>query len=228
MVEANEAYFAQPGIQYLPRARVLSEEPLAAKLETCFEYHWRLSAVHSLLEAGVGPIPKPGPSGDALFTRPEDVLLAFDVLPQVSPAFLLARAFSNAHGAYEPAGAALRPGFLKSAQCCVVGAKVGGVGGSAGGGAGYCPVLFAFHGGSGASEPDVRAAIASGVVKRNVDMDTQWAYWNGLRDHVAMRRPYLQSQVGNPEVGHVRLTTHESSAARGPSPRRLADSRQDG
>ncbi|KAF9310362.1 Fructose-bisphosphate aldolase 1, partial [Linnemannia elongata] len=61
------------------------------------------------------------------------------------------------------------------------------------------PVWFVFHGGSGSTEHDIKTAVGHGVVKMNVDTDTQWAYWVGIRDFYEKKKDYLQAQVGNPE-----------------------------
>ena len=57
------------------------------------------------------------------------------------------------------------------------------------------PVFFVFHGGSGSSRAEIREAIDYGVVKMNIDTDTQWAYWDGVRQYEAKNRAYLQGQV---------------------------------
>jgi len=46
---------------------------------------------------------------------------------------------------------------------------------------------------------DIKEAITYGVVKMNIDTDTQWAYWDGIRGYEAKNRDYLQAQIGNPE-----------------------------
>jgi fructose-bisphosphate aldolase class II len=61
------------------------------------------------------------------------------------------------------------------------------------------PVNFVFHGGSGSSHEEIREAISYGVVKMNIDTDTQWAYWDGVRAFEAANHDYLQGQIGNPE-----------------------------
>ena len=61
------------------------------------------------------------------------------------------------------------------------------------------PVYFVFHGGSGSSRADIREAIGYGVIKMNIDTDTQWSFWDGVKDYVAEKEPYLQSQIGNPD-----------------------------
>ena len=61
------------------------------------------------------------------------------------------------------------------------------------------PVSFVFHGGSGSSREDIRYAIEAGTIKMNIDTDTQWAFWDGIREYEAKNRDYLQGQIGNPE-----------------------------
>ena len=61
------------------------------------------------------------------------------------------------------------------------------------------PATFVFHGGSGSSREDIRYAIEAGTVKMNIDTDTQWAFWDGMREYEAKYKPYLQTQIGNPE-----------------------------
>ncbi len=61
------------------------------------------------------------------------------------------------------------------------------------------PVEFVFHGGSGSSLDDIREAIEYGVIKMNIDTDTQWSFWDGVRKYEAKKRDYLQAQIGNPE-----------------------------
>ena len=61
------------------------------------------------------------------------------------------------------------------------------------------PVYFVFHGGSGSTAEEIQMAVNYGVVKMNIDTDTQWAYWNGLRNFYEAKKGYLQSQIGNPD-----------------------------
>ena len=61
------------------------------------------------------------------------------------------------------------------------------------------PVKFVFHGGSGSSVEDIQYAIKAGVIKMNIDTDTQWAFWDGIRAYEAKYHDYLQGQIGNPE-----------------------------
>ncbi len=61
------------------------------------------------------------------------------------------------------------------------------------------PVDFVFHGGSGSSREEIREAISYGVIKMNIDTDTQWAFWNGVKNYESENRSYLQAQIGNPD-----------------------------
>ncbi|ETL80920.1 hypothetical protein L917_18619, partial [Phytophthora nicotianae] len=46
---------------------------------------------------------------------------------------------------------------------------------------------------------EIQTAVGNGVVKMNIDTDTQWAYWNGLRNFYEEKKDYLQGQIGNPD-----------------------------
>merc|ERR1712151_820822 len=61
------------------------------------------------------------------------------------------------------------------------------------------PFFFVFHGGSGSEKSDIDKAVSYGVVKMNVDTDTQRAYWEGLLKFYQAKSAYLQGQIGNPE-----------------------------
>jgi fructose-bisphosphate aldolase class II len=54
------------------------------------------------------------------------------------------------------------------------------------------PVFFVFHGGSGSEKDKIEAALTYGVIKMNIDTDTQWAYWDGVRMYDASKHDYLQ------------------------------------
>ena len=55
------------------------------------------------------------------------------------------------------------------------------------------------HGGSGSTDEEIQTAVVNGVVKMNIDTDTQWAYWDGLRMFEMENHDYLQGQIGNPK-----------------------------
>jgi len=104
----------------------------------------------------------------------------------------VAAAFGNVHGVYA-GDIELRPPILDQAQKFIsdkLGAKAP---------EDKKPVYFVFHGGSGSSVEDIREAISYGCIKMNVDTDTQWSYWSGIKEFEGKFRPYLQTQIGNPE-----------------------------
>merc|ERR1712217_49731 len=104
--------------------------------------------------------------------------------------FTVAAAFGNVHGVYAPGNVELKPVILHNTQKYIK-EKLG------------CetdkPVSFVFHGGSGSSVEDIQYAIEAGVIKMNIDTDTQWAFWSGVNEYQKKNVDYLQAQIGNPE-----------------------------
>src|SRR6185436_3633804 len=90
--------------------------------------------------------------------------------------YLLALTFGNVHGVYKPGNVKLRPEILKQAQAVV--AKQLGLGEDA------KPFDLVFHGGSGSLLEEIREALDYGVVKMNVDTDTQYAFTRPVADHM--------------------------------------------
>jgi fructose-bisphosphate aldolase class II len=124
-----------------------------------------------------------------LYTQPEHVAYSYEELKKVSDNFTIAAAFGNVHGVYKPGNVVLQPKILKNSQEYI----------QKNYGTGVNPVNFVFHGGSGSSKNEIKEAISYGVVKMNIDTDTQWAYWLGIRDYYKANEAYLQSQIGNPD-----------------------------
>ncbi len=90
--------------------------------------------------------------------------------------YLLAATFGNVHGVYKPGNVKLRPEILKQGQDVV--AKEFGLGDGA------KPFNLVFHGGSGSAESEIREALSYGVVKMNVDTDTQYAFTRPVAAHM--------------------------------------------
>jgi fructose-bisphosphate aldolase class II len=90
--------------------------------------------------------------------------------------YLLAATFGNVHGVYKPGNVKLRPDVLERGQSVV--AEQFGLG------EGAKPFNLVFHGGSGSDLSDIREAISYGVVKMNVDTDTQYAFTRPITDHM--------------------------------------------
>ena len=124
-----------------------------------------------------------------LYTQPSEVAYAYEELNKVCENFTIAASFGNVHGVYKPGNVVLSPEILANSQKYIedkykTASK---------------PVDFVFHGGSGSDLKDIRDAISYGVIKMNIDTDTQWAFWDGVRAYEDKYHGYLQGQIGNPE-----------------------------
>ena len=118
------------------------------------------------------------------------MLSVYKALSAISPMFSIAAAFGNVHGVYKPGNVVLSPHLLAGHQKFIkeeTGSNLDK------------PAFLVMHGGSGSTDAEIGEAVSNGVIKMNIDTDTQWAYWAGLRDFYEEKKGYLQSQVGNPE-----------------------------
>lgn len=175
----------------------LSEESLEENISICEKYLKELSELGISLEIELGVtggeedgVDNTGVDNALLYTQPEDVALAYERLGKISDKFSIAASFGNVHGVYKPGNVVLRPEILKNSQEFV--SKKFNT-------ASKKPVNFVFHGGSGSEIKDIKDAVSYGVIKMNIDTDTQWAFWDGVREYEAKNRAYLQGQIGNPE-----------------------------
>lgn len=197
MLDAGEKHFEQYGRPlYSSHMLDLSEEPLHENLEISAEYFKRMAAIGMTIEIELGVtggeedgVDNSDVDSARLYTQPEEVSRAYETLKAISDRFTIAAAFGNVHGVYKPGNVQLRPIILKNSQDFVQ--KKFGTAPN--------PINFVFHGGSGSSREEIREAIEYGAVKMNIDTDTQWAYWDGIRAYEAKNRGYLQGQIGNPE-----------------------------
>ncbi|MDR1007404.1 MAG: class II fructose-bisphosphate aldolase [Campylobacteraceae bacterium] len=175
----------------------LSEEPLEQNIATCAKYLERMSKIGMTLEIEIGVtggeedgVDNTSIDNALLYTQPKDVAYAYEELKKVSDNFTIAASFGNVHGVYKPGNVVLTPKILGNSQTYIrekfnLNAQK--------------PVNFVFHGGSGSTLTEIREAISYGVVKMNIDTDTQWAFWDGVREYVNKNSAYLQGQLGNPE-----------------------------
>jgi fructose-bisphosphate aldolase class II len=124
-----------------------------------------------------------------LYTQPSEVAYAYEELIKVSPRFTIAASFGNVHGVYKPGNVKLTPAILRDSQAFV--SKKFNLPDNS--------LNFVFHGGSGSSEADIRESIGYGVIKMNIDTDTQWATWSGIKNYYEDKKDYLQDQIGNPD-----------------------------
>jgi len=175
----------------------LSEESLNENLSTCEKYLAELSELGISLEIELGVtggeedgVDNTSVDNALLYTQPEDVAQAYERLSKISDRFSIAASFGNVHGVYKPGNVVLRPEILKNSQAYVADKFQTPT---------DKPVNFVFHGGSGSELKDIEDAVSYGVVKMNIDTDTQWAFWDGVRAYELKNRAYLQGQIGNPE-----------------------------
>jgi fructose-bisphosphate aldolase, class II len=135
---------------------------------------------HTMLELEIGVVggEEDGVSNEMnekLYTSPKDMLRVAEVLgaPGERGRYLLAAVFGNVHGVYKPGSVKLKPQILKDGQD-FVGAELGR----------ERPFDLVFHGGSGSMLDEIRETLTYGVIKMNVDTDTQYAYTRPVADHV--------------------------------------------
>ncbi len=197
LLDAGEKYFKQYGKPLFSSHMLdLSEEPLHENLEICKTYLERMSKMGMTLEIELGitggeedGVDNSGVDSSRLYTQPEEVAQAYKILSSVSDRFTIAAAFGNVHGVYKPGNVRLEPVILHNSQIFIqqhFGTEAN-------------PVNFVFHGGSGSEPEKIKEAISYGVVKMNIDTDTQWAFWDGIRLFDKKSHDYLQAQIGNPE-----------------------------
>ena len=197
LLDAGEKFYQANGKPLFSSHMLdLSEEPLEENIEICQRYLERMSRIGMTLEIELGVtggeedgVDNSGVDSAKLYTQPEDVAYAYEKLSQISPRFTIAASFGNVHGVYKPGNVKLQPIILKNSQEYVQ--KKFGTGAQ--------PIDFVFHGGSGSTLEEIREAISYGVIKMNIDTDTQWAFWDGVRGFYQKNEGYLQGQIGNPE-----------------------------
>jgi len=197
LLDASEAHFKTHGIPLFSSHMIdLSEEPIEENIATCKAYLARMSKMGMTLEIELGVtggeedgVDNTDIDNALLYTQPEEVAYAYEELMKVSDKFTIAASFGNVHGVYKPGNVSLTPKILDNSQKFIE-EKFNTV---------AKPVDFVFHGGSGSELADIREAISYGAIKMNIDTDTQWAFWDGVREYVNEHKDYLQGQIGNPE-----------------------------
>ena len=197
LLEAGEGYYKTQGKPLFSSHMLdLSEEPLAENIGTCKAYLERMNKIGMSIEIELGctggeedGVDNTNIDNALLYTQPEEVALAYKELKEISPNFTIAASFGNVHGVYKPGNVKLTPKILDNSQKYIADKFT----------TQEKPVNFVFHGGSGSLPTEISEAIGYGVIKMNIDTDTQWATWDGVRKYVAKYHDYLQGQIGNPE-----------------------------
>ena len=197
LLDAGEAHFKNTGKPLFSSHMIdLSEEPLEENIEISGQYLARMAKMGMTLEIELGctggeedGVDNSHLDNSALYTQPEDVDYAYQKLNAISPNFTIAASFGNVHGVYKPGNVQLTPKILRNSQDYV----------SEKHNLPHNSLNFVFHGGSGSSAEEIKESIEYGVIKMNIDTDTQWANWDGILQFYKKNEGYLQSQLGNPE-----------------------------
>ena len=159
-----------------------SAVPLEENLQIAEELLAACAAAQIILEVEIGVVggEEDGVANqinDQLYTTPEDALATVRALGTGEKGrYLTALTFGNVHGVYKPGNVKLRPEILRSAQQAVA-AELGLD-------ADAKPFDLVFHGGSGSTAEEIGAAVDFGVVKMNVDTDTQYAFSRPVAAHM--------------------------------------------
>tara|TARA_B110000091_G_C13739869_1_gene442844 strand:- start:82 stop:1170 length:1089 start_codon:yes stop_codon:yes gene_type:complete len=196
LLAAGQEYFKETGKPLFSSHMLdFSEEPLKENISLSANYLKKLTALDMLLEIELGctggeedGVDNTHIDNAKLYTQPEDVAYAYEQLIGISSNFTVAAAFGNVHGVYKSGQVKLTPKILANSQSYL----------SEKFNLPPNPLSFVFHGGSGSKIYHIHEAIYYGTVKMNIDTDTQWSFWQGIKDYYQSKANYLQSQLGNP------------------------------
>ncbi|MBV1900880.1 MAG: class II fructose-bisphosphate aldolase [Kordiimonadaceae bacterium] len=200
MIEESRKNIKKEGVPlYSSHMLDLSEEPIDENLETCARVLKDMAPLGMSLEIelgvtggeedGVGADVGEDFENPSLYTQPDDVLKAYDLLTPLGH-FSVAASFGNVHGVYKPGNVKLRPEILKNSQDLVAKSRS----------AGANPLNFVFHGGSGSEKAKIEEAVGYGVFKMNIDTDTQFVFAEAIGSYVSNNEDAFKWQV-HPETG---------------------------
>ncbi|MFI7116574.1 class II fructose-bisphosphate aldolase [Amycolatopsis sp. NPDC049868] len=187
---------------------------LDENLEIAQELLAKAAAANIILEVEIGVVGGEEDGVEAeinekLYTAEGDFLKTIDALGSgENGRYLLAATFGNVHGVYKPGNVKLRPDVLKGGQEAAS-KKLGLPAGSK-------PFELVFHGGSGSLPEEIREAVSYGVVKMNVDTDTQYAFTRPIADHFFKNYDgvlKIDGEVGNKKVYDPRSYLKAAEAA---------------
>ena len=176
-----------------------SAVPLAENLEIAQVMLAKTRAINAILEVEIGVVggEEDGVShdiNDNLYTTVEDAIATVEALGLGDKGrYMAAMTFGNVHGVYKPGNVKLRPELLKEIQDGVQ-AKFG---------TGAKPFDLVFHGGSGSTDAEIAEAVANGVIKMNIDTDTQYAFTRSIAD--TMFTNYAGVLKVDGEVGNKKI-----------------------
>jgi fructose-bisphosphate aldolase class II len=176
-----------------------SAVPLTENLDIAEMMLAKTKNIHAILEVEIGVVggEEDGVShdiNDSLYTTVEDGIKTVEALGLGEQGrYMAAMTFGNVHGVYKPGNVKLRPELLKEIQDGVA-AKFG---------TGPKPFDLVFHGGSGSTDEEIAVAVANGVIKMNIDTDTQYAFTRSVAD--TMLKNYdsvlkVDGEMGNKKI----------------------------
>ena len=200
LVEESRKNIKKEGVPlYSSHMLDLSEEDIDDNLGTCARVLKDMAPLGMSLEIelgvtggeedGVGADVGDDFENPSLYTQPEDVLKAYDLLSPLGH-FSVAASFGNVHGVYKPGNVKLRPEILRASQELVANERATGPN----------PLNFVFHGGSGSEKSKIEEAVGYGVFKMNIDTDTQFAFSKAAGTYVNDHPDAFKWQV-HPETG---------------------------
>ncbi|MFD8571361.1 class II fructose-bisphosphate aldolase [Streptomyces sp. NPDC057694] len=190
-----------------------SAETLADNLDIAQELLAKAKAAHIILEIEITPTggEEDGVSheiNDNLYTTVDDAVRTVEALGLGEKGrYLLAASFGNVHGVYKPGNVVLRPDLLADLNA--------GIAEKYGKPAGSKPFDFVFHGGSGSTLEEIRTALENGVVKMNLDTDTQYAFTRPIAGHMFSNYDgvlKVDGEVGNKKTYDPRVWGKKAEA----------------
>ncbi|CAB4572023.1 unannotated protein [freshwater metagenome] len=176
-----------------------SAVPLAENLTIAKDLLPRMKAIHSILEVEIGVVggEEDGVShaiNESLYTTLDDAIATVEALGLGEQGrYMAALTFGNVHGVYKPGNVKLRPELLKEIQDGLQ-AKFG---------TGPKPLDLVFHGGSGSTDEEIAEAVGNGVIKMNIDTDTQYAYTRAIAGYMFQNWDgvlRIDGEVGNKKL----------------------------
>ncbi|MEV5648303.1 class II fructose-bisphosphate aldolase [Nocardia sp. NPDC052254] len=191
-----------------------SAVPIDENLEIAKELLKQSAAANIILEVEIGVVGGEEDGVEAeinekLYTSSEDFAKTIDALGAgENGKYLLAATFGNVHGVYKPGNVVLKPEVLAEGQR-VAAAKLGL-------GDGAKPFDFVFHGGSGSLKSEIDDSLKYGVVKMNVDTDTQYAFTRPVAGHMFANYDgvlKIDGEVGNKKVYDPRSYLKKAEAS---------------
>ncbi len=200
LLDEGEKYYEQHGKPlYSSHMLDLSADPIDFNLSECARILQRMAIIDMSLEIelgvtggeedGIGSEFDEAADNAKLYTQPEDVLQAYELLDPIGH-FSVAASFGNVHGVYKPGNVKLRPEILKNSQTLVQQTFS----------TDDNPLHLVFHGGSGSEKAKIAEAVGYGVFKMNIDTDTQFAFSELIGKYVNENARAFEFQI-DPDDG---------------------------